>query len=420
MFLSIITTYKNAYSGLSRQTWLLSGVILVNRAGYMAVPFMSLYATQSLHRSTADAGLLITLFGIGSIFGALAGGKLTDVIGFRPVQITAAISGGLLFLCFAHINHFHTLCVLAVIISFFSEAFRPANFTAIASYAKPDTITRAYSLNRLATNIGWSFGVSMGGIIASYQYKLLFWVDGLVGIAAGVAIFLLLPNLKTQTVKTETPKANLQNLNPPWRDGVYLRFLLLVTLFTTCFFVMFRVVPLFFKSNWHIKEFEIGLILGLNGIIIALFEMVMINRIEKRRPPMFYIVLGTGVVAMAYAVLSVPGGFYTALAVLCLVLFTLGEMLALPFINAFVVTRSHIHNRGQYAAAYTLSWSVAQIIGPMAGLSVAEKWGYNWLWAGMALLLLLCALGFSYLSKYSTTKEKATQKPLPQEALSNS
>jgi MFS family permease len=75
-------------------------------------------------------------------------------------------------------------------------------------------------------------------------------------------------------------------------------------------------------------------------------------------------------------------------------------MLALPFINTFVIKRSNEFNRGQYAAGYTLSWSVAQVVGPTSGFYLAHKFGYNLLWVCISLLLLLCAYGFSTLKLY--------------------
>jgi predicted MFS family arabinose efflux permease len=62
--------YKNAYSGLSRSTWLLSAVMLVNRSGTMVIPFMTMYCTQQLHFSLPQAGIVMALFGAGAIAGA--------------------------------------------------------------------------------------------------------------------------------------------------------------------------------------------------------------------------------------------------------------------------------------------------------------------------------------------------------------
>lgn len=400
MFRLIFQTYKSSFSGLSRQTWLLSIVMMFNRCGNMAVPFMGLYVTQSLHRSETDAGLIITLFGVGSILGSAMGGKLTDIIGFRPVQILSSIIGGLLFLLFATITDFTALCILTAVISFFSEAFRPANFTAVASYANEGTTTRSYSLNRLATNIGWSVGISMAGIVASINYKLLFVVEGSVSILVGISILFLLPKA---TGFLKKAKANMDNIPiiKPWQDAFYVKFILLTTVFITCAFLMFRVVPVFFKEQWHINEFLIGIIMGLNGAVIALFEMILINKIEKRRSAIFYITIGAIFFAISYLILSVPFAYHVIMALVAMLIFTMGEMFVLPFINTIVISRSNEHNRGLYAAGYTLSWSFAQVVGPLSGFAIAKHFGYNWLWAGLAAILMLSAYGFNRLAKYA-------------------
>lgn len=394
----ILHTYKASFSGLSRETWLLSIVMMFNRCGNMAVPFMGLYVTQSLHRSEVDAGLIITLFGVGSILGSATGGKLTDIIGFRPVQIWSSVISGLLFILFSTINNFSVLCILTVVISFFSDAFRPANFTAIANYAKEGTTTRSYSLNRLAINIGWSVGISLAGIIASINYKLLFIVEGAVSIGVGLSILFFLPKVKGFIKQAKENRSKL-GIVKPWQDPFYVQFILLTTVFITCAFLMFRVVPVFFKEQWHINEFAIGIILGLNGSVIALCEMILISKIEKKRSPMFFIIIGAVFFASSYLLLSIPLIYHLAMAILVIVVFTIGEMLVLPFINTVVISRSNEYNRGLYAAGYTLSWSVAQVVGPLAGFYIAKQLGYNWLWAGIAGLLLVCAYGFNLLGK---------------------
>ena len=44
----------------------------------MVVPFMTIYLTEKLNYTIARAGFIMGLFGLGSIAGALIGGKLTD------------------------------------------------------------------------------------------------------------------------------------------------------------------------------------------------------------------------------------------------------------------------------------------------------------------------------------------------------
>lgn len=409
MFTKIADTYKRSFSGLSRETWLLSWVMLINRAGTMAVPFMGLYVTRFLHRPLTDATLLISLFGVGSVFGAIVGGKMTDVVGFRPVQIFAQLVSGCLFIVFSYLRHFPSMCVLTVLISFISESFRPANFTAIAAYAAEGKHTRSYSLNRLAINLGWAIGGSLGGIIASINYQLLFWVDGISNVLAGLCIVFFLPSAKAFKKTMQTTLDNIKAL-PPWKDMVYMKFTVICTFFATCFFLLFRLIPIFWKTDWHVNEAYIGMILGINGIIVAIFEMVLVARWENKRSPFSYIVTGVLLTSTAYFLMMSPGYFPIIFAIMGVILISVGEMLTLPFINGFVMKRSSEATRGQYAAAYTLTWSIAQVIGPLGGGFVAEKLGYRFLWALLAIICLFCAFAFKQMGHSLETQKVEPQR----------
>jgi len=400
MLLRITHTYRASFSDLSRETWLLSLVMLVNRAGTMVVPFMSMYITQRMHRSIADAGLIITLFGAGAVLGSSVSGYFIDRVSFRAVQIFSSITGGILFLLMGQINNFSLLCVMMVVLAFVAEAFRPANAAAVSSYSTPQNLTRSYSLNRLAMNLGWALGSSLGGILAAINYHLLFWTEGLVYILVGILIVVLLPPVKpTEKAVTVKLAAPVAAASSPWKDKFLLRFLILVAVYCTFFHLLFRLVPVYWKEELHIDESMIGMLLGLNGIIIALFEMVLVKYWEGRKSNMYYIISGVVATALGYVFLVMPGMHPMLMAVGAVLFITLGEMLALPFINTVIMSQANEHNRGKYAAAFALAFSVAQIVGPAGGALVTEQFGYNVLWGGLVLLCVGCALGFKLLKK---------------------
>ncbi|NIJ53998.1 putative MFS family arabinose efflux permease [Dyadobacter arcticus] len=362
----------------------------------MAVPFMSMYITQNLHRSIADAGLMITLFGVGSVFGAMAGGYFTDKWGFRPVQIFSLILSGIFFVLFGLVNNFMGLCALIIVLSFFVEAFKPANSTAIAAYSSPANLTRSYALNRLATNVGFGFGTSVGGILASINYHLLFWVDGVIYVAAGLLILGLLS--KGRMIRQSSMNVTEEVVGmSPWRDAFFVKFLSMVTVYMVCFILLFRLAPVYWKEVMRIGESTIGILLGMNGLIIAVFEMVLLQRLANRRPNSFYIVSGVVFCGLAFMALVLPLGFPIVLAGAAVLLFTIGEMLAIPYISTFVMNRASELNRGKYSAAYSVSQSVAQIIGPAVGGYLAAKWSYDLLWLSLVILSFACAAGFRML-----------------------
>lgn len=395
MLLRFAHSYKRAFSGLSRESWLLGGVILINRAATMVAPFLGMYLTQRLGRSIAEAGMVVTLFGVGSLLGSLAAGYFIDRIGFRAVQIFTSLVGGLLFMLYGQITDFVSICILTVVLAFVAEAFRPANFTAVAAYAAEGELTRSYSLNRLAMNIGWGFGIMMAGVLADIDYHLLFWVEGIAYVLISILITVLLP---APRARTDKPKAtDRTTVGSPWKDAGLLRFLAILLVYCASFILLFRLVPVYWKENLHLNETLIGVLLGLNGIIIALLEMMLVRYWEGRHHGLYYILRGVLLTAAGFVFLVLPLGMPVVTATISVVLITFGEMMALPFINTLVISRANEHNRGRYSSAYAVTWAIAQIIGPGGGGLVIERWGFVALWIGVAFLCIFCAWGIQVL-----------------------
>lgn len=395
MLRSTATLYKKSFAGLSPQTWLLSLTMLINRSGTMVVPFMTLYLTsKQINRSLSEAGLVLGLFGLGSMVGAFFGGRITDRKGFFGVQLFALLVGGLLFIILGQVKSYPLICVFTFLLSVVNESFRPANQSAVAYYSSAENRTRSYSLNRLAINLGWAIGASIGGIIATYNYELLFWVDGFTNIFAGVLLFMFLRPGKLKLQKKEEPPAT--GTASVYADKVYLFFIGLSVLFAICFFQLFTTVPKYFRDNLHLTEDYIGLIMAINGLIIVLLEMVLVYVLEQRNKIVLFIGVGTAICGLAFFTLMLPGEG-RVLSLLMILLITFGEIASMPFMNTFWSRRSAHHNRGQYAALYTIAWGAGQTFGPLVCSLVADNFGFNVLFASLGLTLLFAAYGFSRL-----------------------
>ncbi len=98
--------YKNAYSGLSKETWYLSIVMVVNRSGTMVIPFLTMYCHIKLGFSVGQSGFVMALFGGGAILGAFIGGRIVDSWGFYPLQLAALLAGGAMFITVVY-GHFY-------------------------------------------------------------------------------------------------------------------------------------------------------------------------------------------------------------------------------------------------------------------------------------------------------------------------
>lgn len=398
MITQTLSLYKRSFTGLSRETWLLSFIMLINRSGTMVVPFMTLYLTSAeMGRSLSEAGVVMGLFGLGAMVGAFFGGKFSDRVGFYNIQLFALVVGGILFIMLGQLRSYPLICLFTFILSMVNEAFRPANSSAIAFYSKPENRTRSYSLNRLAINLGWAFGASLGGFIASRNYTLLFWVDGLTNILAAVLMLLFLRQGKASRAHAARQK-EAEPGNSAYRDKNYIIFIALAALFAICFFQMFSTVPKHMRDNMGLNEQFIGQVMALNGILIVAIEMVLIYKLEGRRSNLHYIIAGVLTCAVGFLSLLVPGNA-RAIALIMILFITIGEVLAMPFMNSYWVSRSNERNRGQYAALYSICWAGAQAFGPFIFSILADRCGFNTLFVAMGILTAISAAGFYLLYK---------------------
>jgi predicted MFS family arabinose efflux permease len=397
MITATAKTYRSAFSGLSKSTWLLSWIMLINRSGTMVVPFMTLYLTShEMGYSVSQAGLVFGLFGLGAFSGAWLGGRLTDKIGFYPVQMMTLGGGGILFILLGQMKTYPLICLFTFLLSFVNEAFRPANSTAIAFYSKEENRTRSYSLNRLAINLGWAVGSAMGGLIAHYDYELLFWVDGFTNIVAALLLWLFLKPV--QFIPRHESTVKVSKSISAYRDRTYMFFIVSTTLFASCFFQLFTNLPVYFKKNLHFSEPFIGLLMAVNGMIIAVLEMVLIFKLEGRRKRMFYISTGVTLVGISFLLLEIPGApVIVALSMILTV--TFGEILSMPFMNSYWISRTSNANRGQYAALYTMAWSAAQTLGPFSGAQLADHAGFRVLWIVVGCLAIAASFSFRQMLK---------------------
>lgn len=398
MLQASIELYKKAYTGIPKPIWWLSLVMFINRSGTMVIPFLTVYLTSNGY-TLSQAGTVMSAFGLGAILGSFVGGKLSDRFGFFWVQFYSLLLNGIFFIILSYVEGLWPFTITIFLLASVGEAFRPANAAAIAAYSNDSNRTRAYSLNRLAINLGWAIGPAIGGLLVYYfNYKLLFWADGFTCIAASLLLYAFLFGYHKK-VMGEQPehKESKPVVGSAYKDAVFMQGMVGVLLIGVCFFQLFSILPVYYKEEVHLSENIIGLILASNGILIVLIEMILVYKLEHKQTPLFYMIIGTLLIALSFLVLAlVPQLLFVGISML---LVTFGEMLLFPFTNSFWVSRTNNFNRGQYAAAYAMTFAIAQVLSPIIASKVVAKTDFSILFIGDFILCSLAALGFLWLRK---------------------
>jgi len=393
--------YLKTFEGLSREVWWLSFITLINRAGTMVIPFLSLYLTKNMDFSLGDVGWIMSCFGLGSVAGSWLGGKLTDKIGYYKVMLFSLISTGFVFIGLQYLKTFESICIGIFFVMLVADSFRPAMYVALSAYSKPENKTRSVTLIRLAINLGFSAGPAVGGlIIATMGYGGLFWVDGITCILAG---FLLLRVLHPKSAKVLDSVA-VENPRSAYKDRSYWIFLVAMCLFGVVFLQYFSTIPIYYKDIHLMSEQQIGLLLGLNGLLIAIFEMPLVKWLENRNNTKSGLMaVGAILIALSFLVLNLTT--WVGIVVIGMLFMTLGEMICFPFSNAFAMQRAKKGNQGEYMAMYSIAFSVAHIFGHNSGMQLIDRYGFDFTWNVAIALMILCIL-LLYVLRHRMSKQK--------------
>ncbi|MER5862255.1 MFS transporter [Kitasatospora sp. NPDC002040] len=381
--------------GLPRQFWWLWISTLVNRIGGFVVPFLALYLTADRGYSAAYAGLVASLFGLGSAIAAIGGGVLTDRIGRRPTLLAAQLGTAVSMAVLGFADGRTAIAVVAFLVGLASNASRPAVSAIIADVVPAEDRTRAYSLNYWAINLGFGVSAALAGLIAAHGYLTLFLLDAVSTLACAVVIFVKIPETKpaATAVDRSGPKVGLGTV---LRDG---RFMAVVGInLLLALIVQQSSSTLAIDMGLAgIPASQYGLVVGLNGLLIVLLQLPLTRLMEGRNRTAL---LAVSVLLIGWGFgLTMFAGSSAVFYALTVVVWTVGEMMNAPTMMALVAEHSPARARGRYQGMYSLSWSLAGFLGPLGGGLLLQYGGGTAVWGTCAALGTAAAVGFLLLGR---------------------
>ncbi|HEX6882999.1 MAG TPA: MFS transporter [Planctomycetota bacterium] len=393
MLRTLVRSYRDAFSGLPRQVWVLALCLFVNRLGMMVVPFLELYLTGARGYAVDVAGRLVALYGVGSILGVSLGGRLADRFGPRRVQLVSLLAHAVFLAALGFART--TLAIGAAIVaaSLAGDAFRPANGAAITAAVGPLSRARAFSLMSFAVCVGLTLGLPLGGELAELDFAWLFWIDAGTALVAAGVLFVLGARTPPPTPAERVLAAGAPS---PWRDRPFLAFVLLQCAVATVLFQFLGALPVFLKHELGFTESAVGRALGLNALLIIVLEMQVVRRVERRSSPL-WIALGSCLICAGYGLNLLADGALVAL--LSIAVWSVGEMLFFPLGAALASQRAPEGGVGRYLGVYHLAFAVALVLAPLTGTALYEAAGARGLWGTCLALGGLLPLAYAVLHR---------------------
>jgi hypothetical protein len=250
---------------------------------------------------------------------------------------------------------------------------------------------------RMAVNLGFAVGMAVGGLLADWNWRLLFLGDGLTTLGYGLIVYRAIPETRPAgpAPSASSPAAAPpfgSSASSPWRDGVYLQVTLASLAFSMMFFSHISVMPLTITVSAGYPAVAYGALVGLNGLLIAVFEISLVERLKRYRR-LRVAALGMTLCGIGFGLTGLI--MHWAWFLTTVLLWTAGEILASPQSMSFVADWAPAEARGRYLSLYQATWSLALALNPAlflpvhARLSEAAFWSLMLLMAVPAAVLLL-------------------------------
>jgi len=401
----MLTRIRIARTEFPSQFWLMfTGMIISTIGTSMVWPFLMIYASGKLKQPLTIVTSLMTVNAGMAIISSFIAGPILDRVGRKGVMVVSLMLNavGNLFLSQAQ-----GLLAFGLIMGFngaMNPLFRVGADAMMADLIPPEKRADAYSLLRMANNIGVAVGPAIGGFIASRSYTVAFILA-----ATGMIIYSLLltffahETLPGQALASQQPDEPFGGYGRIFSDRKFMPFAAAFTLTQVCSALIWVLLSVYLKNNFKISESLYGFIPTTNALMVILFQ-ISVTQVTKRFPPLTVLAVGTLFYATAVSSIAFGQGFWAFWA--SMVVMTLGELMLMPTATTYAANLAPADMRGRYMSLYGLTWAVASGLGPVFGGLLNDSISPQATWLGGGMVGLVSVFGFILLSRHSAAEIK--------------
>jgi MFS family permease len=364
--------------------WLIVGT-LVNAAGTFVLPFLALYLIRARHVDVGRVGLVLAMFGVGSVSAALVAGRIGDHLGHRRTAAAAACLTAVSAASLAVITTLPGLAAIVAVYGFALNAVNPPRQALVAELAVGALRPRAYAWLAWGRACGGVAAPLIGGALATHSFPALFAADAATTLVLGLVIALRVP---------QTGRAARAGPSPPALHTVRLprEIVAVVTLngvFALVLMQQTATLPLLVSlAGFGPATFGIA---SAAGAAIVVVLQVPAARVLSRQDPDRTVAVATlvaGIGALGVCAVDSVAGFILAAAV-----WSIGDVGREPFVPARIAGLAPAGGQGRAQGALQLSYSLARLLGPPLGTAALATGGRFLLAVGCTVATLLAGLG---------------------------
>lgn len=377
---------------LPREFWALFVISIVGWAGRLVLPFLTLYMTVEQRYTVGQAGLIMSLFGLGGFIAVLVAGPLMDRFGVYGVLLLSLAGTGVCAGALAASPSRSAVSVLLLLLGVFSFCMPSAVNTMITDLVTPTQWRRAFSYQYIGLNIGFAIGPLLAGILVDLAYSLLFVAEAACMCLSIVVVILFLRRRPRGVSEDRSPdavpvSADVDGRFPPrrrvYRDYSFLLFIVLNIVFMAVFMQTQITLPIIMQGQGFTAT-QYGLVLTLNGLFVMTLQLPL-DRLTWKVPYPKLLVVGTVLLIVGYTVHVFAAQLWVYMLAMCL--WSLAEMFNIPIATTLTSMFATKKTVGSYQAYFTSTNPLSSLLGPLFGGILLESIGAQEFWIACCVLL---------------------------------
>lgn len=374
---------KKAF-GIEKNMIIIFGVTLVAVMGISSITPAFPGIIKYFGISTQEAGLLIASFTLPGIFLTPVTGILADRFGRKVVLIPALFIFGIGgFLC-SFMTDFHSLLLFLFIEGIGAAGLSSLNITLIGDLYSGDKRTALMGYNASILSIGTAAYPALGGFIAAFGWRYVFYLP-LLAIPLGIFVIYGLknPEPKDHQHFGEYFRQIWKSIN---QRSVWGLFLVNALVFILLYGSYLTYMPIMLADRLEASSVHIGLVMSVMSLVTAGIssQLGRINKLLSSKS-----VLLCGAVFYFLSMLSLVFSHSWLQVIVSVILFGLGHGLLIPSVQNMLVGFTTIKERGAFMAVNSMVLRVGQTLGPLVVGVFFIFGGFPGAFGGGALVALI-------------------------------
>lgn len=355
--------------------------------------FVLIYFNKVAGLPLAEVGLALTVSsGVGLLANPIAG-QIVDRVGSKQMVVLSQVIQAIGYAGYFFADSFPSVIGVTLITMFGERIFWVAFPTMVAVISPSGERDRWFAFTSAVRNAGLGAGGLIAGLVIGLAgesgYRILLGAD-----IAGFTIAATLLTTRVPRIGDRPRTTHHGGYRQVLRDRPAVTIAGANALFAYCAMVAFFGLPVFVVETLDLPAWIVGFLFALNTALLALAQTVAIRAVGGWRRTRVLAAAGliwvvtSGLFAAA---LALPRWVLLPYVMLVVMLYTLGELIHAPTATSLVASLAPDALRGRYLALVSLSWGVAQTIGP-ALFTGLLSWHAVAPWAATAGIALIGAL----------------------------